>query len=212
MKNIQEIPSDLLARKSSPALLSLVCALAVLCAAHAAAQTTAPVTNAVAADVVETASPSNPPPAVVLSAGIAEILKLADAGVSAEVITTYIETSPLKLQPTEQDVIALKKHNVPDEVVKLLLKRGAQARDIATQARNEAILQIVESRRAVSGGMDPESHDYFRTYYLQPRAVAAANQRLYPYHGPYSVGGYAYGPAFNYGGPFLARPVYRGYR
>jgi hypothetical protein len=212
MKNIQKIQSDLLARKPSPALLSLVSALVVLWVAHAAAQAIEPVTNAVAADVAKAASPSNPPPAVVLSAGITEILKLADAGVSTEVITTYIETSPLKLQPTEQDVIALKKHNVPDEVVNLLLKRGAQARDIATQVRNEAILQIIESRRAASGGIDPESHDYFRAYYLQPRAVAAANQRLYPYSGPYSVGGYAYGPAFNYGGPLLARPAYRGYR
>jgi len=118
----------------------------------------------------------------------------------------------LKLQPTDQDVIALKKHNVSDDVVKLLLKRGAQARDTATQVRNEAILQAVESRRAVSGGIDPESHDYFRAYYLQPRAVAAANQRLYPYSGLYSVGGYAHGSAFSYGVPLAARPVYRGYR
>jgi hypothetical protein len=208
MKNIQEFQSDLLVRKLSQVLLSLVSTLALLWAAQATAQTTALVTNAVAADVAKAASPSNPPPAVVLSAGITEILKLADAGVSAEVITTYIETSPLKLQPTEQDVIALKAHNVPDAVVNLLLKRGAQARDAATQARNEAILQIVESRRAASGGIDPESHDFFRTYYLQPRAVAAANQRLDPYYGR----GYGYGPAFNYGGPLLARPVYRGYR
>ena len=201
MKNIQKIQSNLLGRKLSLALLSLVSALVVLWSAHAAAQTTGPVTNAVAADAIKTANPSNPPPAVVLSSGIVEILKLADAGVSTEVITTYIETSPLKLQPKEQDVIALKAHNVPDEIVKLLLRRGAQARDTATQVRNEAILQIVESRRAASGGMDPESHDYFRTYYLQPRAVAAANQRLYPYR-----------PAFGYGVPFLARPAHWGYR
>jgi len=212
MKIIQEVQSDSLARKLSPALLSMVSALVVLWAAQAAAQTSEPVTNAAAADVAKAASPSNPPPAVILSSGIAEILKLADAGVSTEVITTYIETSPLKLQPTEQDVIALKEHNVPDEVVKLLLKRGAQARDTATQARNEAILQIVASRRAASGGIDPESHEYFRAYYLQPRAVAAANQRLYPYFGPYSVGSYTYGPAFSYGGPLVARPAYRGYR
>ena len=212
MKRIQEIQSDLLARKLSPALLSMVSAMALLWVANASAQATEPVANAVAADVAKAASPSNPPPAVVLSSGITEILKLADAGVSTEVITTYIETSPLKLQPTEQDVIALKEHKVPDDVVKLLLKRGAQARDTATQARNEAIAQIVESRRAASGGIDPESHDYFRTYYLQPRAVAAANQRLYPYYGPYSVGGYAYGPAFTYGFPLSARPAYRGYR
>jgi len=208
MKSIQKIPSDPLARKLSPTLLSMVSALAVLWATKAVAEITEPVTNAVVADVAKAASPSNLPPAVVLSAGITEILKLADAGVSTEVITTYIETSPLKLQPTEQDVIALKAHNVPDEVVNLLLRRGAQARDAATQARNEAILQIVESRLAASGGIDPESHDYFRTYYLQPRAVAAANQRLDPYYGR----GYGYGPAFNYGVPFPARPVYRGYR
>ena len=61
MKSIQEIQSDPLARKLSPALLSMVSALAVLRATQAVAQTTESVTNAVAADVAKATSPSTPP-------------------------------------------------------------------------------------------------------------------------------------------------------
>jgi len=147
-----------------------------------------------------------------ISPGVTEILKMADAGVSAEVIKTYVESSPVAPQPTDDDVIAMKKHNVGDDVVTLLLKRGAEARSRTAVAKQEAVAQVISTRRASSGGFEPESYDYFRHYYLQPRALASANQRLYPYYGPYFARPYGYGSVYGYGAPVSGRPYYRGFR
>lgn len=170
-------------------------------------------TNAVAPDPAMAPIPAtNQPSAVTLSPGVIEVLKLADAGVSMEVIKTFIESSPVAAQPTGEDVIALKKHNVGDDVVTLLLKRGVEARTAATQTRSEAIAGILANRRSASGGFDPESYDYFRYYYLQPRAVASAYQRLAPYHQPYFARPYryGYGSSYEFGSSFSGRPVYPG--
>jgi hypothetical protein len=213
MKTTWEITLKRLALNLFPASLTAGCALAVLGATSAVAQEAQPANVLAATNAVATTpNPSNQPPAVALSPGIAEIVKMADAGVSADVMLTYVESSTAGPQPSEKDIIALKEHKVPDEVVKLLLRRSATARNEATKAKNEAVLQVVESRRAVTGGLDPESYDYFRAYHLQPRAVAAANQRLYPYAGPYAPRGYGYGPVFTYGVPLSGRPGYPAYR
>jgi hypothetical protein len=153
-------------------------------------------------------APTNQPPAAVISPGVSEILKMADAGVSTEVIKTYVESMPTASPPTDLDVIALKKHNVADAVVTLLLRRGAEARAAIAQAKNSAAARVIATRKTASGGFDPESYDYFQYYYLQPRAQASVYQRLSPYYYPsfrYPYGhraGYAYGP------PFYRRSVY----
>ncbi|MCX6905462.1 MAG: hypothetical protein NTW03_18685 [Verrucomicrobia bacterium] len=155
---------------------------------------------------------TNPPPAAALSPGISEILKMADAGVSPEVIKTYVESSPMAYQSTEADVIALKQHHVADEVVILLLKRGAQVRVALAQAKNEAAARALALRTRASGGFDPDSYEYFQYYYLQPRAQASMYQRLYPYAYPRFP--YAYGQAAGFGPTFssgLTYPVYPDY-
>jgi hypothetical protein len=88
-----------------------------------------------------------------------------------------------------------------------MLKRGANIRTQIEQARAS-----VASRNASNGNssnMDPEGYDYFHYYYLYPRTLAQANQRLYapgPYSGyfPYA---YGYGPApFQAYSPMVSRP------
>jgi hypothetical protein len=198
---------------TSVTLVLVVCAWAVLWAASAVGEEIKTANNVGATEPAKTVSPSNQPPAAALSPGIAEILKMADAGVSPDVILTYVEASPSGPQLTDRDIIALKEHEVSDEVVKLLLKRSAAARVETARAKNEAVLQIMESRRATTGGLDPESYDYFRAYHLQPRTVAFANQRLYS-SGPYYPRAYSYGPVYTYCAPpgRYGHPAYRGYR
>ena len=151
-------------------------------------------------------APSNSAAHGVLSPGVGEILKMADAGVSAEVIKTYIECSPATLQPTDADMIALKQHKVPDEIATLLLKRGAQLRVAVAQARAAAIERVRSSRNVAAGGFDPESHEYFQYYHLQPRALAFGYQRFSPYYYPSYPNVYRYGPPF--GPPYLHRRLY----
>ena len=204
MKNITNLQFKYVALKTSALIAG---ALAVLSNSPVIAQDLKPATNSVAVQTGGTVGQTNQT-ATGVSQEMSDILRLADAGVSADVLVAYIETAPALPQLTSQDIIALKKRNVPDSVVKLLLTRGASARQAATAARNEALVNFVESRKAVGGGVDPESYDYFRTYYLQPRAAAAANERLYPYYGPYGRV-YSYG---NYGIPWSGRSAYRGFR
>jgi len=200
------------ARSPFSILLPTVCsaALALAFSVSAAEETTA--TDPDLKNVTADGTVSKQASAAPLSPRVAEVIKMVDAEVSTQVIVTYIESAATAPQPTEQDIIAMKEHKVDDEIVKLLLKRGAAARIASNDAKKEALLRVVESRRATTGGIDAESYDYFRAYYLQPRAMAAANQRLYPYYGVYGPRSYRYGaPAF-YGAPIFGQPPYYGYR
>jgi hypothetical protein len=147
---------------------------------------------------------TNAPAATALSPGLNEVLKLADANVSSEVLKAYIECSPMAAPPTATDIIALKKHNVPDEIVTLLLKQGTETRATVTQARANALAKALASRNRVSGGFDPQGHDYFQYYYLQPRALAYSYDRLFPYYYPSFGNPYWRPPAFGFGRPAFA--------
>lgn len=213
MKTTQKSRAKGFQLKLSSVIGPVTCAWACLLAASAAAQDTPRVGGTALAESVSATAPSNRPPAAAPSPGVAEILKLVDAGVSTDVVITFIEASATAPKPTDLDVIVMKEHKVPDEIVKLLLNRAATERSTANKVRDEAILSVVESRRATAGGFDPESYDYFRTYYLQPRALASANERLSPFIGSYAPRGFGYSPGYGYGGgPFSARPIHRGFR
>jgi hypothetical protein len=151
---------------------------------------------------------TNQPPAAAITAGVSEILRLADAGISTEVIKTYIECSSTSLQPTDADIIALKQHHVADDVVTLLMKRGAQVRVVAEKTRNEAEIGAISASRMASGGLDPDSYDYFQYFYLQPRAQAAVNQRLSPYGYPSFPQAYGYSSFHGFGPSFSSRSAY----
>ena len=131
------------------------------------------------------------------STGVDEVLKMMKAGVSTEVIKTYIENSEIAYNLSGADIIALKEHAVPDELATAMVKRGAALRGQGAQAGNLTLAAIGNNRSYRP--LDPESYDYFQYYYLYPRTLASANQRLYsvnpPSFGyrPYSYG--FYGPA-----------------
>jgi hypothetical protein len=124
------------------------------------------------------------------------VIRMTTAGVSVPVVKTYVECSSSIELLTDADIIALKQSKVPDEIVTVLVKQTAQARAQDVQQKNEAVARVLATRRARFGGMDPESYDYFQYYYLHPRALASAYQRLSPY-GPW--GPYRYGSAPGYG-------------
>jgi hypothetical protein len=134
------------------------------------------------------------------SAGIDEILKMVQAGVSKDVIRTYIETSPVPYNLSASDLIALKERGVTDDLTTTLMKRGAVVRAQANQAA--AAPGSTEPRASASGTplerdrrghLDPEGYDYFWYYYLYPRTLASANQRFYSSGAPFDFYPYAYG-------------------
>jgi hypothetical protein len=141
-------------------------------------------------------------------ASVDEILKMVQAGVSKEVMKSYIETTPVAPHLSAADIVSLKEHGVPDELAVALMKRGAElaaqakpagasteapARVSGTISLNE-LAAVLRSSRLNPGQLDPEGYDYFRYYYLFPRTLASANERIlssypaFPVYGPCSPG------------------------
>jgi hypothetical protein len=140
------------------------------------------------------------------SKAIREILKMVDAGVSKEVIKAYVETAPIAYDPSAADIIALKQKGIPDDVTMALLKRSTEVRLQNPQAAADqpAPASVVSRENHFYPG--PEGYDYFQYYYLYPRTLASANERLGRYPAPYFSGYYG---AF---GPYSPRGLYFGNR
>jgi hypothetical protein len=150
-------------------------------------------------------------------AGIDEVLKMLQAGVSKEVIKAYIETAQVASPLSAADIVTLKEHSLPDDLTVALIKRGAELTAQASQAGAsnaappmvsgttslDTLVAAIRRGQFSSGQLDPEGYDYFRYYYLYPRTLASANERLFsspaspppPYsRGYYSPWGFRPGP------------------
>jgi hypothetical protein len=133
------------------------------------------------------------------SAGVDEILQMVQGGVSTEVIKDFIENSQVPYNLSADDIIALKSHSVQDDLTRAMIKRGAALMPASRAGKAPAS----SGNRARPAPLDPDSYDYFQYYYLYPRTLAAANQRLYSSY-PYSSFGYSpysYGYGYGYYGP-----------
>jgi hypothetical protein len=152
--------------------------------------------------------------------GIDEILKMFQAGVSKDVIRTYIETAQNLTLLSATDIVTLKERGLPDELTTAWMKRSAELSARASEAASsnaapakvtgnvslEALAAAIRRGQANSGRLDPESYDYFQYYYLTPRSIASANERIYsaPPFAPYTP----YGPG--YYSPWSFGPGFRG--
>jgi hypothetical protein len=122
------------------------------------------------------------------SAGVDEVLKMLQAGVSKDVIRMYIENSPIVYVLSPGDIIALKENAVPDDITTAMLKRGALLMKQISQLKqhNGIAPPFYSANRKPL--VDPESYEYFQYYYLLPRTLAATKQRLfYPTGSPGDV-------------------------
>src|ERR1039458_8096993 len=108
----------------------------VLCApvASRAINAVTPATGAVDQGV---AAPQTAP-AARCSPGVADIVKMVDAKVDAEVIKTYIKNSPTAYNPSANEIIALKDRGVGPEILTAMLQRGAEMRVQSMQAAQAA--------------------------------------------------------------------------
>lgn len=142
--------------------------------------------------------------------GVGEVVKMLQAGVSKEVLKTYIETAQVTAPLSSADIVTLKEHNVPDDLTVALIKRGAELTAQTNQARAsnaakatasgtislDALVAALRRGQFQPGHLDPEGYDYFRYYYLYPRTLASANERLFsssvfPTYPPYFPGYYS---------------------
>jgi hypothetical protein len=148
----------------------------------------------------------NPRPGEPVSLGVKEVLKLADAGISREVLKAFANTVPLSGPLTAADVLALKQRSVPDEVTAAMLQRAVTSQH--EDAPAPVPQQAPAAQAAAPGYMDPEGYEYFQSYYLYPRTLASVQGTLgiypssYPYsfglYNPVPFGFYSYGPGFGH--------------
>ena len=66
--------------------------------------------------------------------GVEEVFKMVDAGVSKDIVKTFIENSPIAYNLSAGDIIALKEHGVTDDLTAAMVKRRAELSAQAGQA------------------------------------------------------------------------------
>jgi hypothetical protein len=83
------------------------------------------ISNAAESAAPETGPDSKPPraaaPRVRFSPAVAGIVKMVDAKVAPDVIKAYIANSPTTFDANVEEIIALKEHGIPDDIVTAML-------------------------------------------------------------------------------------------
>ena len=131
------------------------------------------------------------------SGGIADILKMLDAGVSTEIVKAYIENSPVAYNPSATEIITLKDRGVPADLLSAMLRRGGELRAQAIRAGRATATAVAP---AYSYETQPEHPTY--PYEYPPDTYPA-----YPYSTDwwYNYGfgwPYIYYPFVFYGGRY----------
>ena len=128
-------------------------------------------------------------PAARYSPGIADIVKMVDAKVDAEVIKTYIKNSPTAYNPSATEIIALKDHGVGPEILTAMLQRGAEVR-----------AQSMQAAQAAPSAVAPQAYPGAANPYAPAPGYDYSAQPVYP--------NYAYSyPAYSYAYPSVRRTV-----
>lgn len=73
-------------------------------------------------------------PAPRLSAGVADVAKLVEAGVEDAVVQSYVETSPVAYFLTPDEIIYLRGVGVSSQIITAMIRRGAEVREQAGRA------------------------------------------------------------------------------
>ena len=155
-------------------------------------------------------------PVVRFSPGVADVVRMVDAKVDAEVIKSYIKNSPTAYNPSATEIIALKDRGVGPEILTAMLRRGAEVRVQSMQAAQAAASvaapqtypsAVAPSAPAPDYGYAPQPV-YANYGYSYPAYVGDYGYPAYGcgYSWPYfncGFGGYGYGYPYNCGWPGL---------
>lgn len=149
------------------------------------------------------------------SVGIAEVLKMVDAGVPKDVIKAYIDNSPVAYRPNADEIIALNERGVSREIITALLRRGGELKSKAAQAAQpvqsppaQSAPSTAVSSYAPAASYAPAPQPVYQDYsypYSYP-VYSYATYPSYSYASPYFYSSFSYYPYFNY------RSCYPSYR
>jgi hypothetical protein len=138
------------------------------------------------------------------SPGVADIVKLVDAKVDAEVIKTYIKNSPMAYNPNATEIIALKDRGVAPEILTAMLQRGAEVRAQGTQPSPVAANPVAPQAGAGAVAPYAPAYDYgAQPVYPNYAYSYPVNSYVYPTY-DYAYPGYSYGYSWPYCWPALS--------
>jgi hypothetical protein len=179
----------------------LVAAVMVLWAPLATRATNAVVPDAGGAN--QTAPTAQAAPAARYSSSVADIVKLVDAKVDAEVIKTYVRNSPTAYNPSAMEIIALKDRGVGSEILTAMLQHGAEVRAQSVQAAQMAQSAAASQPNPGAATAYAPAYDY-GTQPVYPNS--AYSYPVSSYVSPsydYAYPGYSYGWSdYGYGWPY----------
>ncbi|HOX55723.1 MAG TPA: hypothetical protein P5205_08865 [Candidatus Paceibacterota bacterium] len=170
--------------------------------------------NVVAPGAAESSTAVAPgAPVATYSAGIADVLKLADAKVDTGVITTFIRNSSVAYNPSAAEIIALKERGVKPEILTAMLERGAEVR---AQAQRAGPATAVAAAPRDNSGAAAQYAPAYASYAYSAPAATYAYPTYYSYAYPaYDYSYYNWGYSWPYYWPALSFSYgcypYRGY-
>lgn len=143
------------------------------------------------------ATASAPAPTFKVPSKLDEIAQLSKAGISDNVILTYIKDSPTAYNLNAQDIIKLRDNGVSPEVTAALIQRGTEVRQAAQEAAKESQTQSTEIAAAPSYQNQPVVAQPAPavTYVTAPVVVQPASSVSVHYFGTPS---YRYAPTYYY--------------
>jgi hypothetical protein len=151
------------------------------------------------------------PSAARFSPGAQEIVNMLEAKVDPEVIKAYIKNSPVPYNLSASEIIDLKSHGVPDDMLAAMLQRGTEIRAHAVASSQPGPVTTPAPYPMTSQYQYPQSQYQYPQYpeanYDYGTSYYGGYPYYYPYYYPYSYYWYNYGyPWYGYYYPYYYYP------
>jgi hypothetical protein len=126
-----------------------------------------------------------------VSAGIADVLKMAERGVDASVIKAFVENYPVAYHASADEIITLHEAGISSEIIAALLRRSTELRTQQWEANQRALAQRAQAQRAAAATEMPSRPPAVT---VAPQAPAPAPQvnYVYPTYPTYPAYSYSY--------------------
>lgn len=142
---------------------------------------------------------SQPATLTISSPAVSDVVKMVDAKVDPTVIKAFIQNATTTFNPSASDLIALKNHGVPDDILTAMLERGAQVRTQIAQALQKQAPPAPSYEAAPPSVAAPAPEAAYPADYGSYAAPYGDYSYAYPYG--YS---YPYSYWYNYGYPYYS--------
>jgi hypothetical protein len=172
---------------------------------HASAQAPDPDAKPRTASIIITNAPPNGEKGKAklpfLSMGLADVIKLQQAGVEESVLLAFVQSANVAYHPSAKEVIYLREQGLTQNVIAAMLRRGGELRDRAADVEREERFRALPPQQAPAPASNAPPNAGTPEGYPQTQPTAVA-----PPEAAYSTEGYAESPAYSYS--YASYPAY----